>query len=148
MAVMFVGIIGTLGALFGRNAIVPIVNASSACLALVFLLVVLGVARLRHTRPNHERPYRVPCGVFLPYLTGVYALGLLVISLYEPYRAAGGGVPVEWMALGTWAVLGAVFWQVAAKMRHEVTEEDRKWLILGEHEPEPAAQSHHPEKIR
>ena len=134
VAVLLVGIIGTIGALFGRNAILPIVNASSACLAFVFLLVVLGVARLRRTRPDHERPYRVPGGFFLPYLAGVFSLGLLAISLYEPYRAAGGEIPVEWMALGTWAVLGAVFWQAAAKMRREVTEEDRHWLILGERE--------------
>jgi APA family basic amino acid/polyamine antiporter len=151
MAVLFVGLIGTIGAFFGRNAILPIVNASSSCLALVFLLVVLGVARLRHTRPSHKRPYRVPGGVFLPYLAGIFALGLLVISLYEPYRTtrtAGGGIPFEWMALGTWAVLGAVFWQVSVKMRREVMEEDRHWLILGEHEPQTAAKSRRPQKMR
>ena len=136
IAVLFVGSVGTVGALFGRNAISPIVNASSSCLALVFLLVVFGVARLRHIRPNHTRPYRVPGGVFIPYLAGLFALGLLVLSLYEPYRSAGGGVPVEWIALGVWAILGVVFWQVGSKMRGDATEKHRKWLILGEHEPE------------
>jgi len=145
VAVLFVGLSGTLGALAGRNAILPIVNASSTCLAFVFLLVVVGVARLRHTRPHHPRPYRVPGGAGLAYIAGAFAFGLLLFSLYQPYRDAKAGLPVEWGTLGTWALLGVLFWLGAAKVRREVTEEDRHWLILGEHQVKTPSPSRQPE---
>ena len=147
VAVLFVGIVGGIGALFGRNAILPIVNTSAASLSFVFVLVVFGVLRLRTIRPDHKRPYRVPGGKPLLYVAGTIAFGLLVIALYEPLRSAQGGIPLEWMALLVWALLGVVFWLVAAKVRGEVSEKDRRWLILDEGEassqigdPEPTEQ--------
>ena len=147
MAVLFVGIVGGIGALFGRNAILPIVNTSAASLSFVFVLVVFGVLRLRTMRPDHKRPYRGAGGKPLLYVAGTIAVGLLVIALYEPLRSAQSGIPLEWMALLVWGLLGVVFWLVSAKVRGEVSEKDRRWLILDEGEassqigdPEPTEQ--------
>jgi len=137
-AILFTGFAGAVGALFGRNALGVIVNSASATAALVFTLVVLGVARLRTTKRDHERPYRFPGGLPLIYFGGIAGFGLFVSALYEPYRAGGGGLPKEWIALAIWIGLGGVFYRAAARVRHRIGEAERRWLIVDEHEPEGA----------
>jgi amino acid transporter len=116
----------------GRNAILPIVNATAASLALVFLLVIVGVARLRSMRLDHARPYRVPGGTSFLYVGAVFAFGVFALAMYAPLGSAEGGIPLEWTALIVWVLLGGVFWHLASRMRHRVSEEDRRWLILNE----------------
>jgi APA family basic amino acid/polyamine antiporter len=134
-AVLFTGLMGALGTLFGRNAIGVIVNAASATAAIVFTLVVLGVARLRRTRRDHPRPYRLPGGLALIYLAGIAGFGLFVAALYDPYRAGGGKLPAEWIVLAVWILLGGVFYRAAARVRRRISETDRRWLVLNEGEP-------------
>ena len=59
-AILFVGAAGAVVTLLGRNAILPIVNAASSCLALSYLVTCVAVVRLRRSRPDAERPFRVP----------------------------------------------------------------------------------------
>jgi hypothetical protein len=74
----------------------------------------------------------VPGGRTLPYIGAGLSLAMLFLSLYEPYKNAGGTVPDEWIVLAVWAVLGRVFWGMAARLRDKVSEEDRRWLLLHE----------------
>lgn len=135
-AVWFTGAAGALGALFGREAIGVIVNAASAAMALVFALVVLGALRLRRRRPHHPRPWRVPGGPGLLRLAGLASCALFGLALYEPWRADPGSLPAEWIALGAWIAMGAVFYAAASRLRRRVGPEERRWLVLAEHPPE------------
>lgn len=130
-AVVFVGVVGAVGALLGRNAIVPIVGASSIVLAIIFVLVVTGTIRLRRTHPDAPRPYKAPGG--LPYLIFALILAILILAaaVYAVFRGATG-LPDEIIALGSWAVLGTAFWLSASRIRREVSEEQRRWLILNQ----------------
>jgi APA family basic amino acid/polyamine antiporter len=136
-AVVLVGVLGGIGTLFGRNAILVIVSGGAITVALVFLLVVLGVIKLRSTRPSQPRPYTVPGGKPFLYMSAVLGVGLLASSIYETFLAAGGGVPPEWIVLGAWAVLGLLFFQMAAPMRANVSESEMRWLILSDEEARP-----------
>ena len=137
-AVIFVAVMGAVGALFGRNAILVIVGAASISAGIVFLVVVLGVLRLRRTRPDHPRPFTVPGGRGFLYLSALLALLLAGVAAWEPFRAAGGRIPAEWMVLGAWSALGFVFYRAAAPLRRTVSEEKLRWLILSEGDPEGA----------
>lgn len=129
-AVVFVGVVASLGVFLGRSAIVPIVNLASACFALGYLLICLGVLKLRRTRPEAARPYRVPGGVVTAVLAVAGSLFMLFLSLYQPYVDAKGQFPLEWTCLIGWGVLGAIFWIVAKKLRSGVTEQQRRKLII------------------
>ena len=129
-AVIFVGVVATLGIFLGRSAIIPIVNLASACFALGYLLICLGVIKLRRTQPEQPRPYRVPGGVVTAALAVAGALFMLFLSLYQPYVDAKGRFPLEWSCLLAWGVLGAIFWVVAKKIRGGVTEQQRRKLII------------------
>ena len=135
-AVIFVAVMGSVGALFGRNAILVIVGGAAISAMVVFLVVVLGVLRLRKRRPDHPRPYTVPGGRGFLYLSAVVALGLLGASIWEPFHGAGGRIPAEWIVLVVWAALGLVFYRAAAPLRREVSEGRLRWLILSDHDPE------------
>ena len=135
-AVIFVAVMGSVGALFGRNAILVIVGGAAISAMIVFLVVVLGVLRLRKTRPDHPRPYTVPGGRGFLVLSAVIALGLLGASIWEPFHGAGGRIPAEWIVLVVWAALGLVFYRAAAPLRREVSDRRLRWLILSDEEPE------------
>jgi len=114
-SVIFVGVVATLGVFLGRSAIIPIVNLASACFVLGYLLICIGVIKLRRTRPDHERPYRVPGGVVTAAFAVAGSVFMLFLSLYQPYVDAKGYFPLEWTCLLGWGVLGVVFWLVAKK---------------------------------
>lgn len=58
-----------------------------------------------------------------------------VVAAWEPFRAAGGRIPAEWMVLGAWSALGFVFYRAAAPLRRTVSEERLRWLILSDKDP-------------
>jgi len=134
-AVLFVGAVGSVGALFGRTAIGVIVSASSATAALVFALVVLAVGRLRRRDPERPRPFRVPGGRPVIALAATASMGLFVTALYDPWQAAGGRLPNEWIVLIVWIAVGGLFFRMARRVRVEVSEQERRFLVLGEDEP-------------
>ena len=129
-AVLLVGLIGTLGSLLGRGGLAPIVGMAVICLATVFMLVCLGIVVLRIRRPDQARPFRVPGGIF----TGVFgilgSIFFLIITIREPY-VNSQGFPLEWRLFILGLILGLVFWTIASKVRSEISEPDRRRLILG-----------------
>ena len=129
-SVVFVGVVASLGVFLGRSAIIPIINMASACFVLGYLLICVGVLKLRRTRPDEERPYRVPGGIVTAVLAVAGALFMLFLSLYQPYADAKGRFPLEWACLVAWGVLGAIFWIVAKKIRGGITEQQRRKLII------------------
>ncbi|HEX7772086.1 MAG TPA: APC family permease [Pyrinomonadaceae bacterium] len=129
-SVIFVGVVATLGVFLGRSAIIPIVNLASACFVLGYLLICIGVLKLRRTLPEHERPYRVPGGIVTAVFAVAGAVFMLFLSLYQPYVDAKGSFPLEWSFLLGWVVLGAIFWVVAKRIRGGITEQQRRKLII------------------
>ena len=117
-SVLFVGVVATLGVFLGRSAIIPIVNLASACFALGYLLICLGVLKL-------GRKFRVTT-----VLAVAGSVFMLFLSLYQPYVDAKGRFPLEWSCFLGWGVLGAIFWVVAKRVRSGVTEQQRRKLIL------------------
>lgn len=129
--VLFTGGAATLVTLLGRNAILPIVNSSSTCLAIAYVLTCYGVVKLRRSRPDAPRPSRVPGGmptIVLAIAGSVFALGL---SLYQPWADAKGKVPLEPVMLAIWIALGGVAWFVGARARTAFSQVERRRIIMG-----------------
>jgi amino acid transporter len=129
-AVLFVGIAGSLMAFLGRNAVIPLVNSSATCLAVVFFIICVGVLRLRRTHPEAARPYRVPGGKWIPISAAAASLIVAFLALYEPFLSAEGRVPTEWSFFILWSGLGILFWRSARKIRSQLSEEERRTLML------------------
>jgi amino acid transporter len=131
-AVLFVGFVAACGTFIGRNAIIPIIAATSICFSLIFLLMCIGVLRLRMRAEPLGSAYRVPGGVSTVIGAASVALGMLMISLFGPLVTEMDHTPTEWLLLGIWMLLGLVFWNISRFSRTEMAEETRRWLILGD----------------
>ena len=135
-ALIFVGLLGGLGVILGEGAIAPMVSTATICFGIAFVVVSLGVVRLRRTRPGAQRPYRVPGGVTTAAAAAAAALLFIVLAMAEPYQV-GGGIPTAWLLLVVCVALGGAFWFASARQRKSVTEDERRLLILGREAPLP-----------
>jgi amino acid transporter len=131
IAIAFLSLASCIGIMLGKRAIVPVVNVASCCFAMSYLLVCLSVLKLRRTRPELERPYRVPGGQLTAVLAAVASLAMVWLALYQPAVGAAGRVPMEWTVLIVWTLLGCVFWMAAQGLRRRISEPERRALILG-----------------
>ena len=131
IAIIFVGVIGAAGAFLGRSAILPLVNLGASGYSLAFLFTCLGVIRLRQTNPTQHRPYRLPGGIITAVFGVLSSLFCLFLSLYHPYINRSSVIPLEWIFILSWAILGMVFWGMCRKIRNRVSEAERRKLILG-----------------
>jgi len=128
--ILMTGILGTAATFLGRNAIEPIVNLGGTVYAFSFLLIALAVIRLRRTRPNEARPYRIPGGLIVPALAAMLAGTMMVISVQQQYRRSPDGIPLEWMLLAGWALVGVGAWIGGRRVRASVSEAERRALML------------------
>lgn len=128
--ILFVGVVGTLGSFLGRSALLPIINVSSTCLALAFFFTCLGVIKLRKRLPHQNRPFRVPGGKTTAGIGVGICLFIFFYSIYQPFKDSGGAFPMEWGILIFWSSLGIVFWMTVKKIRSDVSEAERRRLIL------------------
>ncbi|HNP35218.1 MAG TPA: APC family permease [Woeseiaceae bacterium] len=130
VALLFTGIIGALGTFLGQGAIIPIFNAMSGAMCVVFLLVCVAVIRLRKKDTQADARYRMPGGQATPVIGAVFATVLALISFGQALVGADGGFPVEYSILLTWLILGYVFWQWSGTRRKGVSREDRRRMML------------------
>lgn len=134
-AILFAGSLAFLAVFLGRNAIVPIINVGVSCVTFAFFLICLGLIKLRRQRPNARRPYRTPGGNITAAFGSVISLFVFGLSLYQPYVGSNGRFPLEWGIILGWSVLGIAFWIGARKIRNQISEIERRTLILGENAP-------------
>jgi len=90
------------------------------------------VIRMRRLAPDRPRPYSVPGGTWTAGLAVLFCLGILGLSLFQPYAGAKGRMPLEWICLGLWIVMGALFWRYARHTRNLLSPRERRRLILGD----------------
>jgi len=131
VAILFVAAVASAGVLFGRRAIIPVVNVASACFAMAYLVVCLSVLKLRRERPSLERPYRVPGGPITAALAAAASVLMIGLALYQPAVGSGTWFPMEWRILGIWTALGAIVWSLGERRRRGLPAAERRALILG-----------------
>jgi amino acid transporter len=130
-ATLFAGTLAFLAVFLGRNAIVPILNVGTSCVTFAFFLICLGLIKMRRQRPEAHRPYRTPGGKVTAAFGSVISLFVFGLSLYQPYANSDGEFPLEWGIIIGWSILGAAFWIGARKIRNQISEKERRTLILG-----------------
>ena len=108
-AVLFVGACTIAGLFLGRGAVLPLVNMAAICLALTFVLGCAALLKLRRRDPGVDAGFRLPGGPWPVLIAMVGVGGMSAIALIEPWTRAGHTVPLEWILMLGWAVLGLLF---------------------------------------
>ena len=130
-SILFACALSTVGVFLGRSAILPIVNVTGTCYAFAYFFTSLGVIKLRRRQPQKSRPYRMPGGLGVAAMGVVFSVAIFFLTIYEPYRNSRDAVPLEWIFILVWAALGLLFWALGRKIRFQVSEKERRSLILG-----------------
>ncbi|GHV12388.1 amino acid permease [Spirochaetia bacterium] len=112
--IILIGLISCIAPFFGRQMLVWLIDAGGFSTVITYLLVSISFLILRKTEPEMERPYRVKNGVPIGYTAAV--LCIFMIILYMPGMSSGLA-PVEFVLIGIWALLGAVF-GITAKLKY------------------------------
>jgi amino acid transporter len=106
-AILLVGGFAVCAPLFGRPAMVWLVDAGGLGIVTAYAMVALSFLVLRAKEPGMERPYRVRRGKLVGYLALV--LSVAIALLYLPWSPAALVWPHEWIIVISWCVLGLLF---------------------------------------
>ncbi|WP_139722520.1 APC family permease [Serinicoccus chungangensis] len=145
-AVWFAAGLCLIAPLFGREALLWVVDMTSVGVTIAYTYTCLAAYKLwQWSGSDQGEPdlrssgRKVLSG--LGALTGALFLGLLLL----PGSPAQLSTP-SWIALGVWVALGIVFYTVRLRSSRQITDEEMQHLVLGEHGRAPAGKggSGHP----
>lgn len=105
-AILFLGVLSMIAPLFGRVMLVWIVDAANFACCLAYFMVAISFLRLRKTKPNLHRPYRVNNGRVIGTLAAVMA-GFMAFMYILPATSCAL-VWQEWIIVGGWAIIGVL----------------------------------------
>lgn len=114
-AILMVGALSVIAPLFGRKALVWLVNAGGLGIVIAYATVAASFLVLRKREPDMPRPYRVRHGMVVGW--GALILSIGIILLYLPGSPAALIWPYEWVIAGGWGLLGLAFY-LWSRMTH------------------------------
>ena len=129
--IVLITLVSMLAPLFGRPALVWLVDAGGLAAVAGYFLVTVAFLRIRARYPSLPRPYRTP----LPALVGTMAMLTTVffMLLYLPGSPSALVWPQEWVIVLAWTALGAMFgWGTRARVM-AMGRERQAELMLGEY---------------
>ena len=103
-AIVLTGGLALVAPLFGRPAMVWLVNAGGLGIITAYVMVALSFLVLRSKEPDMPRPYRVKFGRLIGSIALMLSLG--VAMLYLPWSPAALAWPEEWAIIIAWCALG------------------------------------------
>jgi amino acid transporter len=111
-ALILVGALSVLAPLFGRPALVWLVDAGGLGIIVAYAFVAWSFLVLRRREPGMERPYRLQNGVLIGRLALLLSMALAL--LYLPGSPAALVWPQEWAIVAGWIVFGAILMKLGS----------------------------------
>jgi len=109
-AILLAGVLSLISPLFGRPALVWLVNAGGLGIVVAYAIVAWSFIALRNNEPELERPYQAPFGKITGYAALILSIGL--IFLYLPGSPSALVWPQEWGIILFWVILGAALFAI------------------------------------
>src|SRR5690625_1207839 len=122
-AILLIGLFSTIAPLFGRPALVWLVDAGGIGLVVAWLMVAISFLILRNRKPKMERPFFLKGGPVIGWIAIIMGIGIGI--LYMPGMPSALIWPYEWLIVGVWAILGIVFYKITIK-KHGAKAADEK----------------------
>ena len=116
--------------LLGMNALVWLVDTSTLCALIAYILVIISFVILKKNEPELPRPFNikggVKTGIFILVVTTVY------LVLYIKTNINPSEVSPAFVITAVWILFGFVMVKLLNKRRKPVSIEERELLIFGE----------------
>lgn len=106
VAILFLGAISMIAPFFGRVMLVWIVDSANFACCLAYCLVAMSFLRLRKTKPNMSRPFKVSNGWVVGVLATIMA-GIMALMYIIPGTNCSL-IWQEWVIVGGWTILGVL----------------------------------------
>ena len=110
-AILLIAVLTTAAPLFGRPALVWLVDAGGLALVVAWFMVALSFVILRKKRPNMARPFRLRGGTTIGWMAMMMSVGVCV--LYMPGMPSALIWPYEWIIILVWTILGVVLYKIS-----------------------------------
>jgi len=110
-AILLIGVLSSIAPLFGRPALLWLVDAGGLGIVVAYAMVAVSFLVLRNKEPGLARPYRVQFGKTVGVLALLVSIGLSL--LYLPGSPSALAWPQEWLIVILWSALGAILYAVA-----------------------------------
>ncbi|MEA2100997.1 MAG: APC family permease, partial [Thermodesulfobacteriota bacterium] len=127
-AIIAVFVISSLCTIMGtsQGVYVGIIDVLGFCIVVIWFMVSLSFLRLRRTRPEMNRPYKIPAGGFIGGMATI--LSIVCLLLYTPINPLGGLNTGELIGLGVLASAGiALYYRYIIK--GALDEEQRRNIL-------------------
>jgi len=112
-AILLIAVLSTAAPLFGRPALVWLVDAGGLGLVVAWFMVAVSFIILRKKKPTMQRPFRLPGGTAIGWIAAFMSLGISI--LYMPGMPSALVWPYEWVIVFAWTILGFVFYKISMK---------------------------------
>ncbi len=109
-ALILIGVITMVAPFAGRAMMVWICDAGNFGCCLAYCMVAISFMILRKKEPDMQRPYKVPCYKLVGSLA-ILMSGFMVFMYCVP-GSGGSLIWQEWLMVGSWAVLGVIFYTI------------------------------------
>lgn len=118
-AILLIGFFSCLAPLFGREAMVWLVDAGGFAIIIAYAMVAISFLILRKREPEMKRPFRVAKGYIVGTLALVFSIAIALLYLPDSPAAL---VPAEWIIVGSWSVLGLAMYIPCRLRSHNETK--------------------------
>ncbi len=108
-AILLIAILSTAAPLFGRPALVWLVDAGGLALVVAWFMVALSFVILRKKRPDMARPFRLSGGTSIGWIAMLMSIGVAI--LYMPGMPSALVWPYEWIIIFIWTILGVILYK-------------------------------------
>ena len=116
-ALILIGAVTMIAPLAGRKMLVWISDAGNFGCCMAYCMVAISFVILRKKAPDMTRPYKVPCYKFVGAMA--ILMSALMVAMYCIPGSGATLVAQEWVAVGSWCLLGVVFYVVCKRKYKE-----------------------------
>ena len=114
-AIWLIAFFSTAAPLFGRPALVWLIDAGGLGLIAAWFMVSVSFLVLRKKEPNMVRPFRLRGGNIIGWLAILMSIGVGI--LYMPGMPSALLWPYEWLIIISWSVLGVILYWFSMRKR-------------------------------
>ena len=116
-SLILIGAVTMIAPLAGRKMLVWISDAGNFGCCMAYCMVAISFVMLRKKAPDMARPYKVPCYKFVGAMA--ILMSALMVAMYCIPGSGATLVAQEWVAVGSWCLLGVVFYVVCKRKYKE-----------------------------
>jgi basic amino acid/polyamine antiporter, APA family len=114
LAVAAVVTLNVAGIMLGKGAIASIINMAAISVAIIFVVVLAGLLKLRRQSPR-PAPCPTPGGTKTIVVGLVGSASMAAYAILDPWLNQRKGIPTEWILLSAWGAIGLVLWAITRR---------------------------------